>query len=101
MVDALADGYERAQHLAVCQEEAARREFIDDLLHGEPIWGVSPNLERFGLCFSHTHTDAHAVAVAEGTAAYSEADPLARHVELALLGRFGTARRCSPPRTDA
>ncbi|GHA76384.1 MULTISPECIES: hypothetical protein [Streptomyces] len=33
-IDAFAEGYERAQRLAVRQEEAARREFIDDLLHG-------------------------------------------------------------------
>ena len=30
VVDAFAEGYERAQRLAVRQEEAARREFIDD-----------------------------------------------------------------------
>ncbi|MEW2438930.1 helix-turn-helix domain-containing protein [Streptomyces caniferus] len=85
-VDALAEGYERAQHLAVRQEEAERREFIDDLLHGGADLGrLAERAERFGLRFSH----AHAVAVAEGTAAYSEADPVARRVELALLGRFG------------
>lgn len=29
-VDAFAEGHERAQHLAMRQEEAARREFVDD-----------------------------------------------------------------------
>ncbi|TQK49961.1 hypothetical protein FBY35_0252 [Streptomyces sp. SLBN-118] len=33
-VDAFAEGHERALRLAVRQEEAARREFIDDLLYG-------------------------------------------------------------------
>src|SRR5262245_11415783 len=33
-VVALADGYDRAQRLILRQEEAVRREFIDDLLHG-------------------------------------------------------------------
>ncbi|WEB38650.1 helix-turn-helix domain-containing protein [Streptomyces yunnanensis] len=85
-VDALAGGYERAQHLAVRQEEAARREFIDDLLYGGSDLGrLAERAERFGLRLSH----AHAVAVAEGSVAYSEADPVARRVQQALVGRFG------------
>ncbi|MFJ5676378.1 PucR family transcriptional regulator [Streptomyces sp. NPDC093097] len=85
-VDALAGGYERAQHLAVRQEEAARREFIDDLLFGGSDLGrLAERAERFGLRLSH----AHAVAVAEGSQAYAEADPVARRVQQALVGRFG------------
>ncbi|MGW5119517.1 PucR family transcriptional regulator [Streptomyces noursei] len=85
-VDALAGGYERAQHLAVRQEEAARREFIDDLLYGGSDLGrLAERAERFGLRLSH----AHAVAVAEGPAAYTDADPVARRVDRALVGRFG------------
>ncbi|MFF2809782.1 PucR family transcriptional regulator [Streptomyces sp. NPDC058000] len=85
-VDALAGGYERAQHLAVRQEEAARREFIDDLLYGGSDLGrLAERAERFGLRLSH----AHAVAVAEGSVAYTEADPVARRVHQALVGRFG------------
>ncbi|MER6053470.1 helix-turn-helix domain-containing protein [Streptomyces sp. NPDC001793] len=85
-VDALAGGYERAQHLAVRQEEAARREFIDDLLYGGSDLGrLAERAERFGLRLSH----AYAVVVAEGSVAYAEADPVARRVQQALVGRFG------------
>ncbi|MFD7877601.1 PucR family transcriptional regulator [Streptomyces sp. NPDC059766] len=85
-VDAFAEGYERAQRLAVRQEEAARREFIDDLLHGRSNLGrLAERAERFGLLLSHTH----AVAVAQGPAAYDEGGPAARQVEQALIGRFG------------
>lgn len=62
-VDAFAEGYERAQRMAVRQEEAARREFIDDLLYGRSDLGrLAERAERFGLLLSR----AHAVAVAEG-----------------------------------
>ncbi|MFJ4715398.1 PucR family transcriptional regulator [Streptomyces sp. NPDC088785] len=85
-VDAFAEGYERAQRQAVRQEEAARREFIDDLLHGRSDMGqLAQRAERFGLRLAHEH----AVAVAEGEAAYDEGDPVARGVEQAMLGRFG------------
>ncbi|MEU1479157.1 helix-turn-helix domain-containing protein [Streptomyces sp. NPDC005760] len=86
VVDAFAEGYERAQRLAVRQEEARRREFIDDLLHGRSDLGrLAERAERFGLRLSH----AHAVAVAQGPAAYDEADPVPRQVEQALIARFG------------
>ncbi|MEU1184292.1 helix-turn-helix domain-containing protein [Streptomyces sp. NPDC005820] len=86
VVDALAEGYERAQRLAVRREEAARREFIDDLLYGRSDLGrLAQRAERFGLHLSHTH----AVAVARGPAAYDEGDPVPRRVEQALLARFG------------
>jgi hypothetical protein len=62
-VDAFADGYERAQRHVVRREEAARREFIDDLLHGRGDPGqLASRCERFGLRLSRTH----AVAVAGG-----------------------------------
>ncbi|WP_432187177.1 PucR family transcriptional regulator [Streptomyces sp. Tue6028] len=86
VVDAVAEGYERAQLLAVRQEEAARREFIDDLLYGRSDLGrLAERAERFGLRLSH----AHAVAVAQGPAAYDEGDPVPRQVEQALIARFG------------
>nr|WP_180218238.1 helix-turn-helix domain-containing protein [Streptomyces albus] len=84
-VDAVAEGYERAQRQAVRQEEAARREFIDDLLHGRSDLGrLAERAERFGLRLSHSH----AVAVARGPVAYDEGDPVARQVERALIARF-------------
>lgn len=85
-VDAFAEGYERAQRLAVRQEEAARREFIDDLLYGRSDLGrLAERAERFGLVLSR----AHAVAVAEGPEAYDDTDPVTRRVENALIARFG------------
>ncbi|MFI5794337.1 PucR family transcriptional regulator [Streptomyces sp. NPDC051677] len=86
VVDAFAEGYEDAQRHAVRQEEAARREFIDDLLYGRSDLGrLAERAERFGLRLSH----AHAVAVAEGPVAYEEGDPVPRQVERALISRFG------------
>ncbi|MGW2955171.1 PucR family transcriptional regulator [Streptomyces eurythermus] len=86
VIDAFAEGYERAQRLAVRREEAARREFIDDLLYGRSDLGrLAERAERFGLRLSH----AHAVAVAEGPVAYEEGAPVARQVEQTLLARFG------------
>ncbi|WP_030678550.1 PucR family transcriptional regulator [Streptomyces sp. NRRL B-1347] len=85
-VDAFAEGYERAQRLAIRQEEAARREFIDDLLHGRSDFGLlGERAERFGLRLSV----AHAVAVAQGACVYEDGDDAPREVERALTGRFG------------
>ncbi|WP_128379995.1 PucR family transcriptional regulator [Streptomyces cavernae] len=86
VVDAFAEGYERAQRLAVRQEEAARREFIDDLLYGRSDLGrLAQRAERYGLRLSYEH----AVAVARGPVAYEEGDTVLREVERALIGRFG------------
>jgi hypothetical protein len=64
--DAFADEHERAQKLAVCQEEAVRRESVDDLLYGRSDLGrLAERVERFGLLSSR----AHAVAVAAGSVA--------------------------------
>jgi sugar diacid utilization regulator len=88
-VDAFADGYEHAQQLVIRREEAARREFIDDLLHGRGDPGhLAARAERFGLRLSR----AHAVAVAEGPEKYDETDPVPRQVESQLFGRFENRR---------
>ncbi|MEN8656139.1 helix-turn-helix domain-containing protein [Streptomyces sp. 21So2-11] len=88
-VDAFAEGYERAQRLAVRQEEAARREFIDDLLHGRSDLGrLAERAERFGLLLSH----AHAVAVAQGDEPYDDGYPVTRRIESSLAARFGDRR---------
>lgn len=84
-VDAFADGFERAQRITVRREEAARREFIDDLLYGRSDLGrLAERASRFGLRLSR----AHAVAVAAGPQAYTETDAVPRGVEAALLARF-------------
>jgi sugar diacid utilization regulator len=86
VIDAFAEGYERAQLLAVRKEEAARREFIDDLLYGRSDLGrLAERAERFGLRLSQ----AHAVAVAQGTTAYDEGAVVPRQVEQSLIARFG------------
>lgn len=88
-VDAFAEGHERAQTLAVRQEEAARREFVDDLLYGRSDLGrLAERAERFGLLLS----GAHAVAVAQGPEPYADGFPVSRAVEASLLARFGDRR---------
>ncbi|MFB7338610.1 PucR family transcriptional regulator [Streptomyces hydrogenans] len=88
-VDAFAEGHERAQKLAVRQEEAARREFVDDLLYGRSDLGrLAERAERFGLLLSH----AHAVAVAQAPEPFGDGAPVSRGVESSLLARFGTRR---------
>ncbi|MCB5166969.1 helix-turn-helix domain-containing protein [Streptomyces bambusae] len=85
-VDAFAEGFERAPQLAVRQEEAARREFIDDLLYGGSDLGrLAERAERFGMRLS----GAHAVAVAIGPEPYGDGYPVARGVEAAVHARFG------------
>ncbi|WEH40648.1 helix-turn-helix domain-containing protein [Streptomyces sp. NBC_01218] len=84
-VDAFAEGFERAQRLTVRREEAARREFIDDLLYGRSDLGrLAERATRFGLRLAR----AHAVAVASGPEAYTETDAAPRKVEAAMLARF-------------
>jgi sugar diacid utilization regulator len=86
VVDAFTEGYERAQRLAVRQEEAARREFIDDLLYGRSDLGrLAERAERFGVRLSHTH----AVAVVQGPTPYDESASVPRQVERAMISRFG------------
>ncbi|MGY0490125.1 PucR family transcriptional regulator [Streptomyces sp. WG-D5] len=85
-VDAFAEGYEHAQRQTMRQEEAARREFIDDLLYGRSDMGeLGERAERFGLRLSSEH----AVAVARGFSAYDEGDSVSREVERAVIARFG------------
>ncbi len=84
--DAFAEGHERGQGLAVRQEAAARREFIDDLLYSRSDLGyLAERAERFGLLLSR----AHAVAVARGGKPVEDTDPATRQVESAVIGRFG------------
>ncbi|MEU7281898.1 helix-turn-helix domain-containing protein [Streptomyces sp. NPDC045431] len=88
-VDAFAEGHERAQRMAIRQQEAMRREFIDDLLHGRSDPGrLAERAGRFGLLLSH----AHAVAVAEGPEPYDDGYPVTRGVESSLTARFGDRR---------
>ncbi|MFZ4298616.1 PucR family transcriptional regulator [Streptomyces cinereoruber] len=88
-VDAFAEGHEQAGVLAVRQEEAYRREFIDDLLYGRSDLGrLAQRAERFGLLLAH----AHAVAVAQGREPYEDGASVTRNVEASLVARFGQRR---------
>jgi DNA-binding PucR family transcriptional regulator len=88
-VDAVGEGYERAQRLAVRQEEAARREFVDDLLYGRSdLTRLAERAERFGLRLAHEH----AAAVAVGPEPYDDIHAVTRRVESALVARFGARR---------
>ncbi|GAT70903.1 pucR family transcriptional regulator [Planomonospora sphaerica] len=53
-VSALMEGYENAQRLAIRQEEAARREFVDDLLHGRAD-RLAERAEHFGLRLAESY----------------------------------------------
>ncbi|MCZ2525989.1 PucR family transcriptional regulator [Streptomyces sp. HB2AG] len=89
VVDAVAAGYERAQLLAVRQEAADRREFIDDLLYGRSDLGhLSARAVRFGLRLARSHV----AAVARGPELFDDIHPVTRRVESALTGRFGERR---------
>jgi hypothetical protein len=87
-VAALGEGHERAQRMAVRQEEGERREFVDDLLYGRSDMGrLAERAQRFGLRLAGVH--AVAVAVGAGEEVYDDVHPTVRRVERELLGRFG------------
>ncbi len=82
---ALAEGYDGAQRLVLRQEEAERREFIDDLLYGRSDLGrLAERAERFGLHLAGSHV----VAVARADQPFADGDFTTRRVESALLTRF-------------
>lgn len=84
-VVALADGYDSAQRRVMRQEEAARREFIDDLLHGQSSLGrLAERAERFGLRL----TASHMVAAAQAPQPFTDGDPATHRVQSAMLTRF-------------
>lgn len=86
-VSALGEGHERAQRLAVRQEEGERREFVDDLLYGRSDMGrLAERAQRFGLRLAGVHT----VAVAAGVETYDDVHRTVRRIERDLLGRFGS-----------
>ncbi|MBB1254019.1 PucR family transcriptional regulator [Streptomyces alkaliterrae] len=88
-ITALGEGHERAQRMAVRQEEAERREFVDDLLYGRSDVGtLAERAQRFGLRLAY----AHVVAVVVGPEKFDDVHPTVRRVEREVLGRFGDAR---------
>lgn len=84
---ALAEGYDSAQRLVMRQEEAERREFIDDLLYGRSDLGrLAERAERFGLRLAGSYI----VAAARANQPFTDGDATTRRVESALLARFDT-----------
>jgi hypothetical protein len=84
-VIALTDGYEGAQRLAIRQEEARRREFIDELLSGGLPGRLMESAERFGLRLAGPH----AVAAARAGSPFLEGDLAVQQVMTAMVSRFG------------
>lgn len=88
-ISALGEGHERAQRLAVRQEEAERREFIDDLLYGRSDLGrLAERAQRFGLRLARSHAVAVAAAP-DQEHAYDDVHATVRRIERELVGRFG------------
>ncbi|MFI6601494.1 PucR family transcriptional regulator [Nonomuraea sp. NPDC050536] len=79
-VDALLEGHEQAQLLAIRTEEAARREFVDDLLQGRAE-RLAERAEHFGLRLAESYV----VAVARGLREGDE-----DRIERDLIARFGS-----------
>ncbi|QYC44086.1 Purine catabolism regulatory protein [Nonomuraea coxensis DSM 45129] len=83
-VSALMEGYEQAQRAAIRDEEAARREFVDDLLQGRAE-RLAERAEHFGLRLAESYV----VAVA-GNLPPTTLDRDRDAVERALVTRFGS-----------
>ncbi|MFG1705249.1 helix-turn-helix domain-containing protein [Nonomuraea sp. M3C6] len=79
-VSALMEGYEQAQLAAIRNEEAARREFVDDLLQGRAE-RLAERAEHFGLRLAESYM----VAVARGMR-----DGDQDRIERDLIARFGS-----------
>lgn len=86
-VSALMEGYESAQRSALRQEEAARREFVDDLLQGR-VHRLAERAEHFGLRLAETYLVAVARPAADAGGGLGEGT--ARRIEDALVARFGS-----------
>jgi hypothetical protein len=81
---ALADGFDDAHHMALRAEEALRREFIDDLLHGADPGRLAERAGRFGLHLAAHHV----VAVVRDERPFSDASDRTAQLAAALRGRI-------------
>lgn len=83
---ALLGGYQDAGRVSAGRDEADRREFIDDLLHGRSDFGrLAERAERFGLRLASSHV----VVVARAKRPIRDFDPITAAVDRALSERFG------------
>jgi hypothetical protein len=85
-IAAVTGGYEAAQRMAIRTEEASRREFVDDLLHGTSDPTRLPELAtRHGLQLA----GAYVVAVATADVPFTDADERTRQIEASVHTRAG------------
>jgi DNA-binding PucR family transcriptional regulator len=90
VVAALAEGFQLARRALVRAQEAARREFIDDLLTGAAdVVGLLHRATGFGLDLSGPH----AVAVVAAERPFDDGNPLLATLERAIVG----AKADAPP----
>ncbi|MDQ2848772.1 MAG: helix-turn-helix domain-containing protein [Actinomycetota bacterium] len=87
VVAALTEGYQLARRDLIRAEELARREFVDDLLHGigagsSTVAGLIERAAGFGL----TLAGAHGVAVVRADSGFTDDSAVSRAVERSLLG---------------
>ncbi|WP_203897393.1 PucR family transcriptional regulator [Virgisporangium aliadipatigenens] len=84
---ALTKGYDEAQRTAIRAEEAARREFVDDLLLGGDPGRLAERAGRFGLVL----TAPHVVAVVRGEQPFGDTDERTRRAAELARSRLGSA----------
>jgi hypothetical protein len=85
VVAALAQGYQDAQRLAIRQQEATRREFVDDLLAG----GDRAALEHRAADFGFNPSGGHTVLLVRADRPLRDAGPVQGWVENQVQSRFG------------
>ena len=89
VVAALTEGFQLARRALVRAQEAARREFIDDLLAGSAdVIGLLHRATGFGLDLSGPH----AVAVVGADRPFEDGSPLLAALERSILGSKGDAQ---------
>lgn len=94
---ALAEGYQLARRALVRAQEAARREFIDDLLSGHAdVASVLTRAAGFGMDLSGPH----AVAVIKADSPFEHTSPLVPSLERAILGSKGDAQALVAVKND-
>ncbi|WP_203935210.1 PucR family transcriptional regulator [Virgisporangium ochraceum] len=81
---ALATGYDDAQRAAIRSEEALRREFVDDLLHGGDPGRLAERAGRFGLALAARHI----VAVIRDERPFTDTDERTRRLAEVLRNRL-------------
>jgi sugar diacid utilization regulator len=81
---ALATGYDDAQRAAIRSEEAPRREFVDDLLHGGDPGRLAERAGRCGLALAARHV----VAVIRDERPFTDTDERTRRLAEVLRSRL-------------